>query len=79
MQTTLSLSSSIFTSFCSVFDFRNFEQLTKKKEEYQSMAKKAINEFTEIQTSMEATNKRRKTLKTQLKKEEENLVELRKV
>lgn len=43
------------------------------------MAKKAINEFTEIQTSMEATNKRRKTLKTQLKKEEENLVELRKV
>lgn len=43
------------------------------------MAKKAINEFTEIQTSMEATNKRRKTLKTQLKKEEENLEEFRKV
>lgn len=68
-----------FTSFCSDFVFRNFEQLTKKKEEYQSMAKKAINEFTEIQTSMEATNKRRKTLKIQLKKEEESLVELRKV
>lgn len=43
------------------------------------MTKQAINEFTEIQTSMEATNKRRKTLKTQLKNEEENLVELRKV
>lgn len=51
----------------------------KKKENYEQMLKNALSKYTEIQASMDATNKRRKTIKAQLVKEENNLIELKKV
>lgn len=41
--------------------------------------KKALNDYTDIHTSMDVTNKRRKQLKIQIKKEEDRVVELKKV
>lgn len=51
----------------------------RQKEELSAKLKKALNDYTDIHTSMDVTNKRRKQLKTQLKKEEDQVVEFKKV
>lgn len=57
----------------------NFEKLNKKQDDYEQMLANVLRKDNEIQASMEATNKRRKQLKVQLKKEEENLEKFKNV
>lgn len=59
--------------------FRHRDQIIKKKEEIELTKNKLENECHEIRSTMEQTNKRRKDTKVQLKKKEEDLVQLRNV
>lgn len=64
---------------CKFFFGSNYEMLNKKQDDYEQMLANVLRKDNEIQASMEATNKRRKQLKVQLKKEEENLEKFKNV
>lgn len=60
-------------------ELAHFEKLQKNADQLKQKHEKAISDVTQVQTTMQATNKRRKQNKTQLEKMENELIDLQKV
>lgn len=58
---------------------RQYEKLLKSKEDHEQKVTVTMRKVDSISQTMESVNKQRKQYKTQIKKEEEKLVELKKV
>lgn len=59
--------------------YRQYEKLLKSKEDHEQKVTATMRKVDSITQTMESVNKQRKQYKTQIKKEEEKLVELKKV
>lgn len=60
-------------------NFRHYEKLLKSKDEHEQKVAGTMRKADSINQTMESVNKQRKQYKAQIKKEEEKLVELKKV